>query len=285
MSDISRGEGWWQASDHKWYPPEQHPDFQAPTEPLAPAPEDPAPAVVTPPPAAPAKTSSRWIVAVGVLAAAALALGAVLLFGRDDGKKSVAAASSTSPSTSSTSSSSSSVALTEAELRTRLITAKDLGTGFTDGSFVRSTAVTTPCGTQNPDRSIPPSIDVGSTAKTATGISFQQEIAVYDDEAIANRAFDLDVGAYSCPRGTILNSSNSSSDSLVFEPTRDHASLFDVDKAVEVDFRSDGFHGQLFFARTNATVVLIAFIWLDTADTSGTRSSLLVTREALDRLA
>ncbi|MEY2451119.1 MAG: hypothetical protein QOD92_693, partial [Acidimicrobiaceae bacterium] len=25
MSDISQGEGWWQASDHKWYPPEQHP--------------------------------------------------------------------------------------------------------------------------------------------------------------------------------------------------------------------------------------------------------------------
>jgi hypothetical protein len=26
MSDASRGPGWWQASDGKWYPPEQHPD-------------------------------------------------------------------------------------------------------------------------------------------------------------------------------------------------------------------------------------------------------------------
>lgn len=26
MSDVSGGEGWWQASDGKWYPPEQHPD-------------------------------------------------------------------------------------------------------------------------------------------------------------------------------------------------------------------------------------------------------------------
>lgn len=26
MSNTSQGEGWWQASDGKWYPPEQHPD-------------------------------------------------------------------------------------------------------------------------------------------------------------------------------------------------------------------------------------------------------------------
>jgi hypothetical protein len=30
MSDISGGPGWWQASDGKWYPAEQHPNYQAP---------------------------------------------------------------------------------------------------------------------------------------------------------------------------------------------------------------------------------------------------------------
>lgn len=29
MSDSSQGPGWWQASDGKWYPPEQAPDYQA----------------------------------------------------------------------------------------------------------------------------------------------------------------------------------------------------------------------------------------------------------------
>jgi hypothetical protein len=29
MSDQSQGPGWWQASDGRWYAPEQHPDFQA----------------------------------------------------------------------------------------------------------------------------------------------------------------------------------------------------------------------------------------------------------------
>lgn len=28
MSEVSMGPGWWQASDGKWYPPEQHPDFR-----------------------------------------------------------------------------------------------------------------------------------------------------------------------------------------------------------------------------------------------------------------
>ncbi|MCX7619639.1 MAG: hypothetical protein N2037_02200 [Acidimicrobiales bacterium] len=49
MSDTPQGHGWWQASDGKWYPPEQHPDYtgnqaapaspgvdQTPTQPMAP---------------------------------------------------------------------------------------------------------------------------------------------------------------------------------------------------------------------------------------------------------
>lgn len=33
MSDTSQGEGWWIASDGKWYAPEQHPDYVAPVAP------------------------------------------------------------------------------------------------------------------------------------------------------------------------------------------------------------------------------------------------------------
>ncbi|HEV8065458.1 MAG TPA: hypothetical protein VGP46_11525 [Acidimicrobiales bacterium] len=32
VSDVSQGPGWWQASDLKWYPPDTHPDYQAPAE-------------------------------------------------------------------------------------------------------------------------------------------------------------------------------------------------------------------------------------------------------------
>ena len=30
MSDVQAQPAWWQASDGKWYRPEQHPDYQAP---------------------------------------------------------------------------------------------------------------------------------------------------------------------------------------------------------------------------------------------------------------
>jgi cation transport ATPase len=33
MSDVSNGPGWWQASDGKWYPPEQQPGYQASSRP------------------------------------------------------------------------------------------------------------------------------------------------------------------------------------------------------------------------------------------------------------
>jgi hypothetical protein len=32
VSDVSQGPGWWQASDQQWYPPETHPDYQAPVD-------------------------------------------------------------------------------------------------------------------------------------------------------------------------------------------------------------------------------------------------------------
>ncbi|MEM9521599.1 MAG: hypothetical protein AAGA37_19980 [Actinomycetota bacterium] len=50
MSDVSQGDGWWQASDGKWYAPEQHPDYK-------PAPPPPPPTNAPPPPTAPAGDS------------------------------------------------------------------------------------------------------------------------------------------------------------------------------------------------------------------------------------
>ena len=43
MSDVSNGPGWWQASDGKWYPPEQQPNYEATAPPPTPTPA-PSPA-------------------------------------------------------------------------------------------------------------------------------------------------------------------------------------------------------------------------------------------------
>jgi hypothetical protein len=47
MSEVSQGPGWWQASDGKWYAPEQHPAAQAPTPPPAGSPPPAAPGAGT----------------------------------------------------------------------------------------------------------------------------------------------------------------------------------------------------------------------------------------------
>lgn len=56
MSDTSQGPGWWQASDGRWYPPEQAPGYVAPPPPPAaygppPQPYAPYPAGAYAPPA------------------------------------------------------------------------------------------------------------------------------------------------------------------------------------------------------------------------------------------
>lgn len=52
MSDTSQGDGWWMASNGKWYPPETHPDYEPPPPPPPPPPAPPPPQA-PPPPAAP----------------------------------------------------------------------------------------------------------------------------------------------------------------------------------------------------------------------------------------
>lgn len=64
MADTSQGAGWWQASDGKWYPPEQHPNYRPPPPPRPPnspteggAPFG-APIASAPPPYAPVPSSA-----------------------------------------------------------------------------------------------------------------------------------------------------------------------------------------------------------------------------------
>lgn len=124
MSDFSQGEGWWQASDGKWYPPEQATAATPvppvpPTQPVPPfgspppvpmgAPAGGAPAGPPPGgPGAPAKKGLGTGPIIGIVVAALVVLGAIVFFATkddDDDKKNVAASSSSSTRSSSSSSS------------------------------------------------------------------------------------------------------------------------------------------------------------------------------------
>lgn len=75
MSDVSQGEGWWQASDDKWYSPETHPNYRPPPpmpQVVPSAAPDVAPGLSTTQP--PSNTTNG-------LAIASLVLGILWLFG------------------------------------------------------------------------------------------------------------------------------------------------------------------------------------------------------------
>ncbi len=78
MSNVSQGQGWWQASDGKWYPPEQHPDSQLPSPPhvAAGSPQPPAGAVSSPGASRPAFSFDikRWSQADRITGIATLVL-------------------------------------------------------------------------------------------------------------------------------------------------------------------------------------------------------------------
>lgn len=72
MSDIAQGPGWWRASDGRWYPPEQHPNYQRlPPPPTAPTASGGTPFTAAPTPARqPALVSmsaTTWLMVLGAL--------------------------------------------------------------------------------------------------------------------------------------------------------------------------------------------------------------------------
>ena len=86
MSEQSQGPGWWQASDGKWYPPEQAPATQPPaTEPIATPPAYGAPAASTAPAAAAAGGGSTGKIVAVVIALALIGGGAAFALTRGGG--------------------------------------------------------------------------------------------------------------------------------------------------------------------------------------------------------
>jgi Family of unknown function (DUF6131) len=70
MTELSQGPQWWQASDLKWYPPERHPNYEAPPPAPPPRPaERPPPEIGTPPPPSGQRPRRRltWPLIAGIV--------------------------------------------------------------------------------------------------------------------------------------------------------------------------------------------------------------------------
>jgi hypothetical protein len=85
-----------------------------------------------------------------------------------------------------------------------LLTAADLGAGFTDGKYTPSDPKTpTPCGSPSVDLTVPPAVKVGAVVgKPSTQQALEEEIAVYSGTDEADQAFQTGSAGLACPSGT-----------------------------------------------------------------------------------
>jgi hypothetical protein len=278
MSDTSRGEGWWQAADGKWYAPEQHPDHSASAS------SGPSPTSPTPPPPGPRAGRTPWIIG-GVIAAVVAAVAAFVLLGGDDDKKqNLAASSSTVSSTSSsfvaTGSASTTGNLTTAELEDSLLTAADVAPDFIDQRFVIDESPTS-CGQPNVDSVIPPTIHVGSQVTNGSAV-FKEEILVYADVENARNSLVLSKESVSCSRPTLAGG-----EQIVFSDPRDVSSelgAITVDEAFEIRAQSRDSDVEVVVIRRQQVIVAFQFAAVSGTDTSKLPDTNALMREALLRL-
>jgi hypothetical protein len=322
MSDQSQGQDWWQASDGKWYPPEQHPDSAVgatqamdqqpagppPTSAMPPVPPPGAPigpppaGPVGPPPGAGPNNNAKWI-AVGVVAALIVAIAAFLLLRDDDDTTNLAATSSSpSESTSDTdssesssrstrSSSSSSSSTSSSSSSSGALTKSDIDARLVrakdlGGDFQDETFTPDDNSTPTPCGTPNPSSQV--PPKIDTGNDMANGVAFLEEEVLVhNSATDADKWVQ-----LFLNSASCPEPTIQEgEPVQlsgpnDVASDLDVkaDDAIEFDLQTTEAQGKIFVIRLGNVIVTYAFVAQQGADTSQLPNEIDVVNLGLNRL-
>ena len=319
MSDGTQGEGWWQASDGQWYPPEQHPGAQAPAAPQDPTAAMPAPfgpppvgppptgapmgppigppagPPMGPPPGGPApvgNNNAKYIIG-GVVAVAIIAIAAFLLLGGDDKKKVVATGSSSSSSappksttttkpkatTTTTTKPSTSSGLNADQLQSRMLKGSDIAADFSNGTFTLDTDPTN-CGDTNLNQQVPPLVDVGSTSSNGTA-SFQEEVKILKSPADAQKVVDILKAQTTCPNPTIPGG-----EPVTFTAPSDVSSKLTTPEelAFEVDFQLSEAQGQIFVIKDGPVVAIFTFGVPQGFDTSQLPVAIDVVNKGLEKI-
>jgi len=145
--------------------------------------------------------------------------------------------------------------------------------------FRQDNTTPAPCGQPNTNQQFPPTVDVGSTAVNSTkDLAFQEEVAVYKDANTAGQAFNAGLQGVSCGQGTV------GSEQATFTQ-KDVSSEFGVTKAVEVDYQSPSFQGQLFAFLADDSIVTFQFQGAPSADTSQLASPEDITKKGIQKLS
>ncbi|HEY2814310.1 MAG TPA: hypothetical protein VGJ03_12660 [Acidimicrobiales bacterium] len=350
MSDASQGEGWWQASDGQWYPPDQHPDAQpssqtgggsgppteatppptqampptgppgAPVPPAAPPMPPPTQAMpIGPPPVGPpggpppgtpgaaggGNNNTKWIIAGGVALVIILLAAFLLLRNNDNNKVNTANSASASDNTDSTSSSSKSSSSSSKSssskssssssggaetvdpngAENKLLTAKDIGSTFTDEQFSANTDKTDPCGKPNARSQFPPTKDIGSDASDNNqNLFFEEEVSFYANSSDTKNAFQIAVNSVqTCNQGTIANSDGTTTPFTVSGLT-DVSSQVGVTKAVEFTVSTSDIKVIEVAVRLDNCAAVFEFAFPANSGQSGQPDEIGITKQGVDKL-
>jgi hypothetical protein len=324
MSDGTQGEGWWQASDGKWYPPEQHPEYQAgatqpipatpPTAPIPAPPPGPPPGAPLaaplgapagpppggPPPGAPggpANNNAKWIIG-GVVAVAIVAILAFLLLGGDSKKTNVSASgssssskstssSSSSRSTSSSSRSTSSSSTSSSSLTTADVQARMLTASDIAPGFVDGTFTpdTGPTNCGGPNRNQQVPPKGDIGSQSSNGtLSFQEEAIAYNTATDAQKVLDLFKAQTDTT--TCPSPTITGGEPVSFTSPSDVTSQLTtpVEAAFEIDFQTTEAQGQFFVIKDGKAIVTFTFVGPQGADTSGVPAPIDLVNKGLDKI-
>jgi hypothetical protein len=136
-----------------------------------------------------------------------------------------------------------------------MLTGKEVGPGFVDGTFTPDNTSPTNCGETNINQQVPPNRDVGSESSTGVA-SFQEEAAAYSSSADAQKVLDLVKAETTCPNPTIPGG-----EPIVFSAPKDVSSSLTtpVEQAFEIDFETTEATGQFFVIKDTVAIVTFTF--------------------------
>ena len=167
----------------------------------------------------------------------------------------------------------------------KLLTARDIGSEFTDGTFTPSTETTDPCGQPNARSVVPPTKEVGSEASDASqNLVFQEDVVFHKSAADNRKAFDVGVNSLrSCTSGTIPNSDGTTSPFSV-SGIKDVSAAVGVSKAIQFTVTSGDVSVEEIAARLDNCIAAFVFQFPTSAGESAQPDAISIAKDGLQQL-
>ncbi len=173
--------------------------------------------------------------------------------------------------------------ITQEQVDAALLTAEELGAGFTEGTWT-DTSTAPPCdpnGTPT-DQQVPPQITGGVNFENADSTAFmEEELSIYETPELAAEAFQLGSAGLDCAEGTAADGSALT----ISEPTDVTADVntSGLGNSTLWEVQGEGYEGVLVVTLSSRVLLVNFFASTPEADTSALPNPLEVAEAAFDK--